>query len=94
MESWISGEEEKKFDRLQPGEYVLTEEKAPEGYEKAEPVSFSLQETGEEQRVEMVDQPLVKAPRTGDISYIPWLGTALAGSLAMMLWALRRRKRK
>ena len=94
VESWISGEEEKKFDRLQPGEYVLTEEKAPEGYEKAEPVSFSLQETGEEQRVEMVDQPLVKAPRTGDISYIPWLGTALAGSLAMMLWALRRRKRK
>ena len=51
-------------------------------------------ETGEEQKVEMLDQPLVKAPRTGDISYIPWLGAALAGSLALMLWALRIRKRK
>ncbi len=94
VESWTSGKEEKKFDRLEPGEYVLTEEQAPEGYEKAEPVSFTLKETGEEQKVEMLDQLLVKAPRTGDISYIPWLGAALAGSLALMLWALRRRKRK
>ena len=94
VESWTSGKEEKKFDRLEPGEYVLTEEQAPEGYEKAEPVSFTLKETGEEQKVEMLDQPLVKAPRTGDISYIPWLGAALAGSLALMLWALRIRKRK
>ena len=94
VESWTSGKEEKKFDRLEPGEYVLTEEQAPEGYEKAEPVSFTLKETGEEQKVEMLDQLLVKAPRTGDISYIPWLGAALAGSLALMLWALRIRKRK
>ena len=94
VESWTSGKEEKKFDRLEPGEYVLTEEQAPEGYEKAEPVSFTLKETGEEEKVEMLDQPLVKAPRTGDISYIPWLGAALAGSLALMLWALRIRKRK
>lgn len=94
VESWTSGKEEKKFDRLEPGEYVLTEDQAPEGYEKAEPVSFTLKETGEEQKVEMLDQLLVKAPRTGDISYIPWLGAALAGSLALMLWALRIRKRK
>ena len=94
VESWTSGEEEKQFDRLPPGEYVLTEEQAPEGYTKAKPVDFTLQETGEEQKVEMLDEPLVEAPRTGDISYIPGLAAAAAGSLVLMTWVLRSRRRK
>ena len=94
MESWISGEEEKQFDRLLPGEYVLTEEQAPEGYAKAEPVDFTLQESGEEQKVEMLDEPLVKAPRTGDSSYLPCLLAAVAGSLVLMVWVLGGRRRK
>ena len=94
VESWTSGEEERQFDRLPPGEYVLTEEQAPEGYTKAKPVDFTLQETGEEQKVEMLDEPLVEAPRTGDIPYIPGLAAAAAGSLVLMTWVLRSRRRK
>ena len=83
---WTSGEKEKRFDRLVPGEYILTEEAPPEGYETAQPVHFTLQETGGEQRVEMLDQPVVRAAKTGDGSapFVPAAACVLSGLAACL----------
>lgn len=87
VESWISDEKEKKFDKLAPGEYILTEENAPDGYIKAEPVSFTLEEKAQEQKVQMLDQPEVEeqpedqVPKTGDGSRILRITAGMAGAL-------------
>ncbi len=93
---WMSGEKEKRFDRLVPGEYILTEEAPPEGYETAEPIHFTLQETGGEQRIEMLDQPVVRAAKTGDGSapFVPAAACILSGLAICLAAAGRSRKRR
>lgn len=57
IEEWVSGKEPHTVYALAPGEYVLHEEQAPteQGYVRAEDVTFTVEETGEVQRVEMKD---------------------------------------
>ena len=45
------------IEKLKPGTYTLREETAPNGYEVAEDVKFTVKETGEIQKVAMVDAP-------------------------------------
>lgn len=54
---WETGEEPVLYEYLKPGEYVLVESQAPtqKGYIQAEEVHFTVQETGEIQKVEMKD---------------------------------------
>lgn len=54
--SWISDGTPHRIDRLEPGEYTLIEIQAPDGYEIAEEVKFTVLETGEIQKVVMVDE--------------------------------------
>lgn len=46
-----------RIERLKPGEYTLTETAAPAGYLLSEEVRFTVQETGEIQKVTMYDAP-------------------------------------
>lgn len=62
VETWTSGERPHLIERLEPGAYTLLEERAPEGYETAEPIALTLEETGEVQRVTMYDQPVEEEP--------------------------------
>lgn len=62
--SWTTDGMPHRIDRLEPGEYVLIEEQAPDGYKIAEEVEFTVIETGEIQKVEMVDE----YEKTGTIS--------------------------
>lgn len=57
IEEWVSGKEPHIIYALAPGEYVLHEEQAPteQGYVRAEDVTFTVEETGEVQKVEMKD---------------------------------------
>lgn len=57
LEEWISVKEPHIVYALEPGDYVLHEEEAPtaDGYVRAEDVEFTVEETGEVQRVEMKD---------------------------------------
>ena len=55
MEKWTSGKEPHLIERLKPGTYTLHEEVAPDGYEAAKDVKFTVRETGELQKVIMVD---------------------------------------
>lgn len=55
--SWTSTKEPHMIERLAPGQYTLREELAPDGYLRAEDVKFTVKETGEIQKVAMVDAP-------------------------------------
>ncbi|MBQ7372072.1 MAG: peptidase, partial [Blautia sp.] len=63
VESWVSKEKPHYIEKLLVGEYTLREVTAPEGYEVAEDVKFTVAETGEIQTVVMKDAPK-KQPET------------------------------
>ena len=56
VEEWVSQKEPHKVYALEPGEYILHEEAAPEGYLVVSDVPFVVEETGEIQKVEMKDE--------------------------------------
>lgn len=58
VESWISGEEPHRIDRLEPGDYALVEEMTPNRYDKATEVPFTVLPSGELQTVVMYDEPI------------------------------------
>ena len=53
---WTSTEKPHRIDKMAPGEYVLREQQAPEGFLIAEEVKFTVTETGEIQSVVMKDE--------------------------------------
>lgn len=55
---WVTDGQPHRIDRLQPGEYVLTETAAPNGYKLAESVRFVVEESGRLQKVTMYDAPV------------------------------------
>lgn len=91
---WTSGKMPQEFERLVPGQYILTEEEAPNGYEIAEEIVFTLEETAEVQTVDMLDQKRAEGVQTGDNSLI--VSRALLLALAALLagWVLWRRDRE
>ena len=54
---WETNGQPHRIERLKPGEYTLTETAAPAGYLLSEEVHFTVQETGEIQKVTMCDAP-------------------------------------
>ena len=53
---WVSTEEQHLIERLEPGDYTLIETIAPEGFRIAHDVEFTVEPTGEIQKVHMVDE--------------------------------------
>ena len=47
---------------LEPGDYTLRETSAPDGYEIAEDVKFTVKATGDVQKVEMKDKATPETP--------------------------------
>ena len=102
---WVSSDGPAILEFLEPGNYVLHESKAPDGYSLAENISFTLEETGEWQKVVMKNRARgiitgnynngkeSRNVKTGDsVSLAPWIGlAALAG---MFLGTVRRIKRR
>ena len=79
VEEWVSGEEPHRIEALVPGEYVLREAEAPEGYELAGDAPFTVEETADVQAVTMEDEALLGTapgttpgglPQTGDWSWL------------------------
>lgn len=56
VESWVSTEKAHYIEKLPVGKYVLRETAAPDGYQIANDVEFEVKETGEIQKVVMVDE--------------------------------------
>lgn len=55
VESWTSTDKPHYMEMLPIGEYTLHEEMAPEGYLMAEDIKFTVEDTGEIQKVSMKD---------------------------------------
>lgn len=94
VERWISGNTPHSITGLTVGKtYRLTEVSAPSGFSPAESILFTVENTGEVQRVVMYDAPIptepVIAPKTGDtVRIVPWLGlgaAALGGLCALLI---------
>ena len=62
VEHWTSTDKPHYIEKLSAGEYTLTEITAPDGYEIAENISFTVLPTGEVQRVVMKDAPIPEQP--------------------------------
>ena len=62
MERWVSTDKPHYIEKLPAGDYTLTEITAPNGYEIAEDISFTVLPTGEVQRVVMKDAPIPEQP--------------------------------
>ena len=56
---WTSGENEQIIDKLVVGgSYTLEETKVPDGYKIAQPITFTIEDNGEEiQKIQMEDTP-------------------------------------
>ena len=79
VEEWVSDGEPHPIEALAPGDYVLRETEAPEGYGLAEDVPFTVEETASAQAVTMADEALPGTvpgttpgdlPQTGDWSWV------------------------
>lgn len=62
VEEWVSADKPHRIDMLEPGDYTLREITAPDGYEKAEDVAFTVDATGEVQSVVMKDSAIPGTP--------------------------------
>ena len=58
IDTWTSEKEPHRIDRLKPGEYTLSEKRTPRSHDLAEDVTFTVEETGEIQKVTMYDEPI------------------------------------
>ncbi|RNL46016.1 SpaA isopeptide-forming pilin-related protein [Paraeggerthella hongkongensis] len=67
---WDTTDEVHRINGLESGDYTLRETSAPDGYEVAEDVAFTVEETGDVQKVEMKDKSMPDSgeslPKTGD----------------------------
>ena len=101
LEEWVTDGEPHLVEKLPVGEeLILREITAPEGYEIAEDVKFTLEDTMEVQKVEMKDARTPETPgvpQTGDDHWKPillfaLLGVSAAGLMATMLYKKRHKK--
>lgn len=102
LEEWMTNGKPHQIEKLPVGiELTLREITAPEGYEIAEDVKFTLKDTTEIQKVEMKDaripeKPVASVPKTGDDPLKPILLLALCAvtAVAWIAVTIRRRKRR
>lgn len=101
LEEWVTDGKPHLVEKLPVGEELtLREITAPEGYEIAEDVKFTLEDTMEIQKVEMKDARTPETPgvpQTGDDHWKPillfgLLGASAAGFLVTMIYKKKRGK--
>ena len=101
LEEWVTDGKPHLVEKLPVGEELtLREITAPEGYEIAEDVEFTLEDTMEIQKVEMKDARTPETPgvpQTGDDHWKPillfvLLGASAAGLMATMIYKKKRGK--
>ena len=109
VESWTSEEKPHYIEMLPIGEYTLREESAPNGYLIAEDVKFTVEDTGEIQKVVMKDEvkpeetstpetpstQVTDIPKTGDDTHmLLWILLAVAGMAGVVSAVWVARKKK
>lgn len=59
VDEWVSDDEPHRIERLKPGIYTLSEHRTPRNHDLAEDVTFTVEATGEVQKVAMYDEPIL-----------------------------------
>ena len=96
--AWTTTDKAYSIACLPVGDYTLVERKAPNGYNTAESIQFSVKDTEDIQKVTMYDTPRTDAPptttdvKTGDNSHAEYFAIIAVLSLGFLLM-LRKRKR-
>lgn len=102
LEEWVTDGKTHRIEKLPvKEELTLREITAPDGYEIAEDVKFTLEDTMEIQKVEMKDEKTpetpktpASTPKTGDNPWKPIVLLALCGASALAFVVVTIRKRK
>ncbi|WP_343082716.1 SpaA isopeptide-forming pilin-related protein [Blautia producta] len=100
LEEWVTDGKPHKIEKLPVGvELTLREITAPNGYEIAEDVKFTLEDTAKVQKVEMKDKkkpetPAASVPKTGENPWKPIALVIICALSAAALAVIRIRKRK
>lgn len=97
IESWTSTDKPHTIAKLPVGEYTLHEVSAPEGYELAEDIKFTVKESSEAITIVMQDKPTntVDTPQTGDYGWklaLAVFGVSLGGVVISLV--LSRKKKE
>lgn len=89
--SWVSTDEPYRIEHIEVGDYILHENTAPLGYELAQDIPFTIEETGEVHSVVMHDEVVPEVPgspydKTGfDGTPLIVIGVILAGGAMLGL---------
>lgn len=99
LEEWVTDGKSHRIEKLPVGvELTLREITAPDGYEVAEDVKFTLEDTREVQKVEMKDKKIevTTVPKTGDNPMKPMilLAVCAVSAAVFVIVTIRRRKIK
>ncbi|RHR26305.1 hypothetical protein DWX43_16645 [Clostridium sp. AF19-22AC] len=100
LEEWVTDGKPHKIEKLPVGvELTLREITAPDGYEIAEDVKFTLEDIAKVQKVEMKDKkkpetPAASVPKTGENPWKPIALVIICALSAAALAVIRIRKRK
>ena len=89
---WVTDGTPYRIDYLAPGEYTLTEIAAPDGYEIAESITFTVEATGEIQKIEMKDKPVEDIPETPILgiedTFDPYISLLLAFAVGLFVFGV------
>ena len=96
IDTWETTEKSYKIDKLPVGNYVLVEEKAPNGYLVTDPIKFTVKSTGKIQTITMCDEKIIETKtetKTGITSTIFNMLMICISSIAIVLALLIKRKK-
>ena len=86
VDSWISTNQTHKIEGLVVGKkYILREEVAPEGFYKTTDIEFEVENTSEIQKIQMIDEQIVKTPNTGDSRNILFFKIIVGISISLLI---------
>ena len=100
IEEWVSAKEPHRIEGLSVGKtYILHEDIAPAGYELAQDVEFTIEDTGEVQKVVMEDEltPVTPdTPHTGSKTDLKMYAAlaGLSGIVITLIYMGRKKKSK
>lgn len=100
IEEWVSAKEPHRIEGLSVGKtYILHEDTAPAGYELAQDVEFTIEDTGEVQKVVMEDEltPVTPdTPHTGSKTDLKMYAAlaGLSGIVIALIYMGRKKKGK